>query len=334
MEELDPRTDSILMKDIGEQMSDSDFSAIPEGYRPLPEGDSTLLNDRTRSPKNEKGGNKRNTRYPDAPEPLPYPVIDNHTHLDFRDGSLNVTVQQALDAAAAVGVEGLIQVGCDVESSRFAVQAAKEYPNVLAAIAIHPNDAARLAEAGELQTAIEQIEALASEERVRAIGETGLDYFRTGEEGHQAQEDSFREHLRIAVEHGNAVQIHDRDAHSDVVRVLKDAVLPERVVFHCFSGDAELARICNDNGWYMSFSGTVTFKNSIDLQEALRLADPQLLLVETDAPFLTPHPFRGRPNASYMIPYTTRFMAEARATDLAQFCEQISQNTGAVYGEF
>lgn len=332
MEELEPSIDCIFTKGTGAQMIESDFSAIPEGYRPLQDEAASLLSERIRSSTNEKGGSKRNTRYPDAPEPLPFPVVDNHTHLDFRDGSISVTVQQALDAAAAVGVEGLIQVGCDVESSRFAVQVASEYPNILAAIAIHPNDAARLGEVGELHNAISQIEALAAHERVRAIGETGLDYFRTGEEGHQAQEESFREHLRIAVEHGKAVQIHDRDAHHDVVRILRDAVLPERVVFHCFSGDAELAQICNENGWYMSFSGTVTFKNSLDLQEALRLADPQLLLVETDAPFLTPHPFRGRPNASYMIPYTTRFMAQTREAELVQFCEQISKNTGAVYG--
>ncbi|MGP9606902.1 TatD family hydrolase [Glutamicibacter sp. 287] len=313
-------------------MSESDFSGIPEGYRPAEEPNSSPTGELARSAKTEKNGSKRNTRYPEAPAPLPVPVIDNHTHLDFRDGSVNASVQQALNAAAAVGVEGLVQVGCDVESSKFAVQAAKDYPNILAAIAIHPNDAARLAEHGELEAAIEQIEALAANERVRAIGETGLDYFRTGEAGHQAQEKSFREHLRIAVEHGKAVQIHDRDAHHDVVRILNDAPLPERVVFHCFSGDAELARICNANGWYMSFSGTVTFKNSTDLQQALRLADPQLLLVETDAPFLTPHPFRGRPNASYMIPHTVRFMAETRDAELAQLCEQLAANTGAVYG--
>lgn len=314
-------------------MSELEYAQIPEGYRPVGEPNEANETERTRSPQGEKKGSKRNLRYPEAPEPLPVPVIDNHTHLDFRDGTVNVTVQQALDAAAAVGVEGLIQVGCDVESSRFAVQAATNYANVLAAIAIHPNDAARLAAQGQLDDALAQIEALAVNERVRAIGETGLDYFRTTEEGHAAQELSFREHLRIAVEHGKAVQIHDRDAHDDVVRILKDSTLPERVVFHCFSGDAELAKICNENGWYMSFSGTVTFKNSLDLQAALRLADPRLLLVETDAPFLTPHPFRGRPNASYMIPYTTRFMAATRQSDVAELCTQLGANTREVYGE-
>ncbi|MGH3651787.1 TatD family hydrolase [Glutamicibacter sp.] len=290
--------------------------------------------ERARATDNEKGGSQRNLHYPEAPEALPVPVVDNHTHLDFLDGTVKVTAADALEAAAAVGVKGLIQVGCDVESSEYAVQVANEYSNILAAVAIHPNDAARLAQRGELEGAIARIEELASDPRVRAIGETGLDYFRTGEEGRGAQEHSFREHLRIAVEKGKALQIHDRDAHEDVVRVLNDAQLPEKVVFHCFSGDAALARICNDNGWYMSFSGTVTFKNSHDLREALALADPELLLVETDAPFLTPHPFRGRPNASYMIPYTTRFMAENKGIDLAEFCTRIDANTREVYGEF
>ncbi|WP_313813228.1 TatD family hydrolase [Glutamicibacter sp.] len=313
---------------------DDPYAGIPEAYRPDAGVASTADADRSRSQNNEKGGSKRNLRYPEAPDALPIGVVDNHTHLDFIDGTVKVEAAAALAAAAAVGVKGLIQVGCDVESSEYAVKIANEFPNVLAAVAIHPNDAARLAERNELTQAIERIEELASDGRVRAVGETGLDYFRTPPEGRGAQEESFREHLRIAVQQGKALQIHDRDAHEDVVRVLKDSRLPERVVFHCFSGDAQLAQICNDNGWYMSFSGTVTFKNSHDLRAALALAKPELLLVETDAPFLTPHPFRGRPNASYMIPYTTRFMAETKGVELAQFCTQIDANTREVYGEF
>lgn len=312
----------------------ADPALIPEAYRPEEDAAALGQGQRARAAQNENDGSKRNLHYPAAPEPLPVAVVDNHTHLDFLDGTVNVPVADALAAAAAVGVRGLIQVGCDVQSSEHAVQVANAHPQVLAAVAIHPNDAARLAERGELAAAIARIEELAAEPRVRAIGETGLDYFRTGVAGRGAQEESFREHLRIAVAHGKALQIHDRDAHDDVVRVLSEEVLPEKVVFHCFSGDAQLARICNDNGWYMSFSGTVTFKNSHDLREALALADPRLLLVETDAPFLTPHPFRGRPNASYMIPYTTRFMAETRGADLAEFCAQLDANTGEVYGAF
>ena len=313
---------------------DDPYAGIPMAYRPAEQLNPLADGERARSATTEKGGSKRNLRYPEAPEPLPVSVVDNHTHLDFIDGTVKVDPAQALAAAAEVGVKGLIQVGCDVESSKFAVKVANEFSNVLAAVAIHPNDAARLDEAGRLDQAISEIEALAADPRVRAIGETGLDYFRTGVEGQGAQERSFREHLRIAVENGKALQIHDRDAHEDVVRILQDSKLPEHVVFHCFSGDAQLAQICNDNGWYMSFSGTVTFKNSHDLREALTLARPELLLVETDAPFLTPHPFRGRPNASYMIPYTTRFMAETKGIELAEFCTRIDANTREVYGGF
>lgn len=278
---------------------------------------------------------RRRSEYPPAPEPLPVPVPDNHTHLDFRTDLLTVSVADALDTANAVGVDGVVQVGCDVDSSRFAVEAAAADPRVLAAVAIHPNDAARLAEDGGLDAAVAAIDELAGHERVRAVGETGLDYFRTGEAGHGAQRASFEAHLDIAVRRGKAVQIHDRDAHDDVVEVLRAAPrLPEHVVFHCFSGDGELARICNENGWLMSFSGTATFKNSTGLHEALSVADPELLLVETDAPYLTPHPYRGRPNAAYMIPYTVRFMAEHLGRDLDELCALLAGNTRRVYGEF
>jgi len=319
---------------VSKKKSDTDVNRVPEAYRPSEAEESAGPEGRARKTHNEQGGSKRNLHYPEAPEALPIAVVDNHTHLDFLDGTVNVSARDALAAAEAVGVKGLIQVGCDVPSSEYAVQVANEYASILAAVAIHPNDAARLAEAGELESSLERIEELASDPRVRALGETGLDYFRTGEDGRGAQQHSFREHLRIAAQLGKAVQIHDRDAHDDVVRILQSSQLPPKVVFHCFSGDERLAKICNDNGWYMSFSGTVTFKNSHELRAALNLADPQLLLVETDAPFLTPHPFRGRPNASYMIPYTTRFMAETKGVELAEFCARIDANTREVYGEF
>ena len=319
---------------MSKKKSDTDITRVPEAYRPIEAEETAEQEGRVRKAQNEHCGSKRNLQYPEAPQALPVAVVDNHTHLDFLDGTVQVSAADALAAAAAVGVKGLIQVGCDVPSSEYAVQVANEYPNILAAVAIHPNDAARLDERGELESALERIEELSADPRVRALGETGLDYFRTGEDGRDAQEHSFREHLRIAVEQGKAVQIHDRDAHDDVVRILKSSQLPPKVVFHCFSGDEQLAKICNDNGWYMSFSGTVTFKNSHDLRAALNLADPQLLLVETDAPFLTPHPFRGRPNASYMIPYTTRFMAQTKGIELSEFCTQIDANTREVYGEF
>jgi len=277
-------------------------------------------------------GGTRRPGFAPAPMPLPVPVYDNHTHFDFGDSPIELTA--ALDAAEAVGVAGAVQVGCDLASSRFAVEAVDADPRLLGAVAIHPNDAPELAAAGSLEAALAEIDALAAHPRIRAIGETGLDYFRTGEDGIADQKYSFRRHLEIAKRRGLALQIHDRDAHDDVVALLRAEGAPEKVVFHCFSGDAELARICNDNGWYMSFSGTLSFKNAANLREALAVADPALLLVETDAPFLTPHPHRGRPNASYMLPYTVQCMGQLTGRDLADLGTSLNANTEAVYGSW
>ncbi|WP_026553830.1 TatD family hydrolase [Arthrobacter sp. 35W] len=276
--------------------------------------------------------------FPPAPEPLPVPVYDNHTHFDMPSSGSGVdavvALKDALDAAEAAGVAGAVQVGCDLPSSRFAVAAVDADPRLLGAVAIHPNDAPELAAAGLLEAALEEIDALAAHPRIRAIGETGLDYFRTGAEGVADQHYSFRRHIEIAKSRSLALQIHDRDAHADVVATLHAEGAPERVVFHCFSGDAELAKICNENGWYMSFAGTVTFKNAQNLRDALAVADPALLLVETDAPYLTPHPHRGRPNASYVMPYTLRSMASLLGRDVADLAVQINANTHAVYGSW
>ncbi|OMH31391.1 TatD family hydrolase [Tersicoccus sp. Bi-70] len=286
---------------------------------------------RRRSSTGENGRSRRLT-YPPAPEPLPLPVMDNHTHLDFHDGLVEVDPAAALDAAERVGVAGAVQVGCDLESSRFTVAAIERDPRLLGAVAIHPNEAVRYAARGELDAALAEIEALAAHPRVRAIGETGLDYFRTPREDAGPQHTSFRRHLDLACRLGKALQIHDRDAHDDVVAILRSAPEPPAVVFHSFSGDGELARLCNDRGWYMSFSGTVSFGNADAQREALRVARPELLLVETDAPFLTPHPHRGRPNASYLVPYTVRSMATTRGTELAELCAVLRENTERVYG--
>lgn len=285
-------------------------------------------------PTGKEAAKRARNEYPPAPEPLPVPVMDNHTHLDFRHGLLEVSVTDALDAAAAVGVQGAVQVGCDLESSRFTVQAVDADKRLLGAVAIHPNDAPEYAGRGELESALAEIEELAGHPRVRAIGETGLDFFRTHGDGLAHQRYSFRRHIDIAKRLGLTLQIHDRDAHDDVVQVLREEGAPEKVVFHCFSGGPELARICNDNGWYMSFAGTFTFKNADNLREALLLAEPELMLVETDSPFLTPHPYRGRPNASYMVPYTVRSMAEVAEQDLAGLCAQLAGNTLAAYGSW
>jgi len=265
--------------------------------------------------------------------------MDNHTHLDFPDadssrGGPAVSIKDALDAAEAVGVRGAVQVGCDLESSRFTVQAVEEDSRLLGAVALHPNDAPAYAARGELEEALAEIEALAAHPRIRAIGETGLDFFRTEGEGLAQQRYSFRRHIDIAKRLGLTLQIHDRDAHEDVVQVLREEGPPERVVLHCFSGGEELARTCNSEGWYMSFAGTVTFKNAANLRAALAIAEPGRLLVETDAPFLTPHPHRGRPNASYMVPYTVRAMAELTGRELSGLCAQLAENTLQAYGSW
>lgn len=276
--------------------------------------------------------------WPEAPEPLPSPVVDNHCHLDHRayskgvEGGLLIPVDEALDRAAAVGVTRIVQVGCDLEGSRWAVEIAKTYDSVIAAVALHPNEAPRHAEQGDLDEALAEIDALAQSPYVRAVGETGLDYFRTGEAGREAQHASFREHIRMAKRHDKTLVIHDRDAHDDVLAVLDDEGVPERVVMHCFSGDADFSRECVDRGAYLSFAGTVTFKNAENLREALRITPPDRILVETDAPFLTPTPHRGSPNASFLIPLTVRFMAGIAGKSVEALCQDIDANTVSAFG--
>jgi TatD DNase family protein len=274
--------------------------------------------------------------WPPAPEPLPHPVADSHCHLDMsldadRYGSAP-ELGEALDVAESVGVNRVVQIGCDVAGARWAVDAANRHDRVVAGVALHPNEAPRLAERGELHAAFRVIEELSADDRVRAIGETGLDYFRTKPEGQAAQEESFRLHIELAKRTGKALVIHDRDAHEDVVRVLLSEGAPERVVFHCFSGGAELARTCTEHGWYMSFAGTVTFKSAEQLRDGLTVAPLDLVLVETDAPFLTPTPYRGRPNASYLIPYTISAMSQVKGVAIDKMCEAIDVNTSTVFG--
>ncbi|NNC11387.1 TatD family hydrolase [Planctomonas sp. JC2975] len=278
--------------------------------------------------------------YPPLPTPLTVPVYDNHTHIDpsarpgrIEDG-LALSYREQLDRASSVGVRGVVQVGTDVASSIWAAETAAIEPRMLAAVAIHPNDAPELDAAGTLDDALAVIDQLAGRPRVRAIGETGLDFFRTDEDGRAAQYRSFEAHIDMAKRHGLALQIHDRDAHADVISTLKRVGAPETVVFHCFSGGRDLAEICADNGWYMSFAGTVTFKNAQNLRDALEIAPRSLILVETDAPYLTPTPYRGRPNAPYLIPHTMRGMADVIGTDVSVLAAQIVSNTELVYGKW
>ncbi|MFT4215477.1 MAG: TatD family hydrolase [Microbacterium sp.] len=283
----------------------------------------------------EKGS--RDVSYPPAPEPLAVAVYDNHTHLEIVDGPADgggLSLDEQLDRAVAVGVAGVVQAGGDIESSRWSAWAAASHPRVLAAVAIHPNEAPAYAAAGRLDEAIAVIDELAAQPRVRAIGETGLDFFRTGEDGIPAQQESFEAHIALAKKHAIAMQIHDRDAHDAVLSTLARVGAPERTVFHCFSGDADMARACADAGYYLSFAGNVTFRNAQNLRDALAVTPRERILVETDAPFLTPTPHRGRPNAPYLVPVTVRFLAEELGADLDELCAQLAANTLAVYGSF
>lgn len=288
----------------------------------------------------QESGHSRELQRPPAPEPLRTPVIDNHCHLDIHDGDTGAEwlgVAGALELAASVGVTRIVQVGCDLPSARWSVAAAAEHDQVVATVALHPNEAPRIAaEQGRagLTAAYDEIAQLAEHPRVRAVGETGLDFFRTGEDGRGVQEESFRWHIELAKRLGKPVVIHDRESHDDVIRVLESEGPPDTVVFHCYSGDAAMARYCTERGWYLSFAGTVTFKNASALREAVAVAPLDRVLVETDAPYLTPTPYRGRPNASYLVPLTVRVMAASAGVDEDTMAGAIWDNTRRVFGEW
>jgi TatD DNase family protein len=275
--------------------------------------------------------------FPAAPEALEVAIYDNHCHLEFVfDEELGAMPwQENLDLAQSVGIKGVVQVGVTLESSKWCAELATKDKRVLAAVALHPNEAPLYETKEQLDVAIAEIAELAKQPRVRAIGETGLDFFRTeGEDSIELQRHSFEQHIRIAKENNIALMIHDRDAHDDVVQTLLRLGAPEKVVFHCYSGETDLAQICNDNGWYMSFAGNITIKRNQHLRDSLAMARKDLILIETDAPFLAPEPYRGRPNAPYLVPITARFMAEVRGEDLNELCQQLAANTEAVYGSW
>jgi TatD DNase family protein len=270
---------------------------------------------------------------PPAPDPLPIAVVDNHTHLDLsRDGNGAPDIQAVIEAATAVGVPRMVQIGCDLPGARFTLEVIDRYAALLGGVALHPNEAPRLADRGELDSARSEIELFASHPRVRVIGETGLDYFRTGTEGVSAQQDSFRWHIDLAKRTGKTLQIHDRDAHEDVLRILAEEGAPRHTVLHCFSGDIAMARECVQRGYFLSFAGTVTFKNAIGLRNALAVTPTENLLVETDAPYLTPVPHRGATNAPYLVPLTVRAMAAVLSTDVPSLCIALAANSELLYG--
>ena len=277
---------------------------------------------------------------PPSPEPLPFPALDSHTHLDIVLGerpagdehgewASDDDVDAEIAAAVAVNVPRLVQVGVDVPSSRWSAALAERHPNVLAAVAVHPNEAGAGAADDD---ALAEIDRLAALPRVRAVGETGLDRYRTGPDGWAAQEAAFRAHIRIAKDRGVALVIHDRDAHDEILRVLEDEGAPEHTVFHCFSGDAAFAKACVERGYVLSFAGTLTFANADYLREAAALTPVDHLLVETDSPFLTPMPHRGRPNASRLVPLTVRTLSEVTGVELEQLCAGLTATAERVFG--
>lgn len=283
----------------------------------------------------EADGTRAKLSYPELPEPLRVGTYDNHTHLEIADGDQPMNYQDHLALANQVGILGAVQVGVTLESSRWSAEVAANEPRLLAAVAIHPNEAARYESKDALDLDIDGIAELAGQERVRAIGETGLDFFRTeSDQGKSLQQHSFERHIQIAKDFDRALQIHDRDAHAEVVETLLRVGAPSKVVFHCYSGDIELAKICAEHGWYASFAGNVTIKRNQHLRDSLKHMPVDKILVETDAPFLTPEPLRGRPNAPYLVPITVRFMAAELGMDADVLSGQLATNTVAVYGSW
>jgi TatD DNase family protein len=269
-----------------------------------------------------------------APAPLKVSAIDSHAHLEIVTNTEpdSAEVAKVISDAAAAGIDRIVQVGYSAEQSKWCVRLAELYPKqVLAAVALHPNEAPVVS---DLEADLAIISELAKHPRVRAIGETGLDYFRTPPELQEIQRESFRRHIAIAKNNDLALVIHDRDAHEDVLKVLEEVGAPDKTIFHCYSGDLEMAKYCAARGYVLSFAGTVTFKNAPDLREAVRYVPDDLLLVETDSPFLAPSPHRGALNTPAQIANIVRFIADERNVDPEHIAEVTSANTVRLFGSF
>jgi len=268
------------------------------------------------------------------PEPLPVPTVDAHAHIEIvtNEAPDSDAVRQVLDDAQSVNVDRIVQVGYSAEQSQWCVEMANAFPGrVLAAVALHPNEAPIVA---DLEADWKIIEKLAQESRVRAIGETGLDYFRTEPALRKRQQESFKWHIDLAKRTNKALVIHDRDSHDDVLSILLEVGAPEKTVFHCFSGDVEMAKICIDRGYILSFAGTMTFKNAPALRDAVKLVPHDQLLVETDSPFLAPMPHRGALNTPAQIANIVRAMAAERSEDVAELATALSVNAERIFGSF
>ena len=272
------------------------------------------------------------------PGPIPAPLnsktVDSHAHLELIHNSEpdSPLIKETLDEAATVGVDRVVQVGYSAEQSIWSVKCAESFVGrVLAAVALHPNEAPVV---DDLEKDLKVIEELASHPRVRAIGETGLDFFRTAEDLQEKQKYSFRRHIKIAKDHNKALVIHDRDAHRAVLDLLIEEGAPSNTIFHCYSGDAAMAKECISNKYILSFAGTVTFKNAPELREAVALVPIELLLVETDSPFLAPMPNRGSLNTPAQIPNTLRAIADVRGESADYLAAAISENAERIFGSF
>ena len=293
--------------------------------------------------------------WPDAPAPLAAPVVDNHTHLPTHVGEIPrregvaLSLEEQLERAREVGVTRMISSACELPDFDPMIELARAHEGVRVAIAIHPNDAALHAGCAEpspdgltptvrdyhvpLDEALAAVEARLGDPMVVAVGESGLDYFRTADSGREAQKESFRAHIDMAQRSGLPLQIHDRDAHEDTLAILDErASADQRIVFHCYSGDAAMAQHLAERGWYASFAGPITYPANSDLRAALAVLPRELVLVETDAPYLTPVPWRGCPNASYVMAHTVRFIADQWGVSEVEACDQLRANTEAVYG--
>jgi TatD DNase family protein len=268
------------------------------------------------------------------PEALPTPCVDSHAHLEIVTNTEpdHPEIKRILDDASSVGIDRIVQVGYSAEQSQWSVRCAEKWnTQVLAAVALHPNEAPVVE---DLERDLSIINELAGHPRVRAIGETGLDFFRTEPALQDKQKYSFKKHIEIAKIHKKALVIHDRDAHRAVLDTLDEVGAPEITIFHCYSGDAQMARECIEKGYVLSFAGTVTFKNAPQLREAVKLVPHNQLLVETDSPFLAPMPHRGSLNTPAQIPNILRFIAAERNEDLVTLTEAISENANRIFGSF
>jgi len=268
------------------------------------------------------------------PEALPVPCVDSHAHLEIVTNTDpdHPEIKRVLDEAASVGINRIVQVGYSAEQSEWSVRCAEKWNSqVLAAVALHPNEAPVV---DDLEKDLVVIDRLAKNPRVRAIGETGLDFFRTPPELQEKQKYSFRRHIAIAKENNKALVIHDRDAHRAVLDLLMEEGAPEKTIFHCFSGDLEMAKECVSKGYFLSFAGTVTFKNAPELRQAAEFVPIELMLVETDSPFLCPMPNRGALNTPAQIPNTLRVIADVRGISAEYLAAAISENSERIFGKF